>query len=107
MKSSHRHTTIAGLALSPFVVPKLDFALHVTEVDFERRFGADLPEHQRADTVGGYLFTHLGRLPEQGEVTRVGKLEFKVLILKGTRIKLLEIRRLDKAPGNDKQVDDQ
>lgn len=69
--------------------------------DFNRRFGVELPEDGLADTVGGYLFTHLGRLPKVAETIIIGQLEFRVLRIKGTRISLLEIRKLSDPAAED------
>ena len=61
--------------------------------DFNRRFDAKLPEDQRADTVGGYVFTYLGRLPAAGEKVRIDSLEFEITKICGTRIDWMLVRR--------------
>jgi putative hemolysin len=61
--------------------------------DFNRDFGAKLPEDHRADTIGGYVFSQLGRLPTAGEKVRIEALEFEITKLRGTRIDWMLVRR--------------
>ena len=53
-------------------------------------------------TIGGYVFSLLGRLPVVGDVIEDGELEFRVLEMDGARIKRLKVNKKDssKAPTN-------
>lgn len=53
-------------------------------------------------TIGGYVFSLLGRLPVVGDVIEDGELEFRVLEMDGARIKRLKVNKKDssKAPAN-------
>jgi putative hemolysin len=68
-------------------------------VDFNSDFGASLPEEGHADTVGGYVFSQLGKLPRPGEVVRLDDLEFRILTVVGPRIDRMRVRKLPTEPG--------
>lgn len=53
------------------------------------KFGLDLQESDEYHTIAGFLLDHLGRLPEEGEKTVIGDLEFRVT--KMAAMKILEI----------------
>ena len=53
--------------------------------DFNTAFGSKLPE-ESADTVGGYLIAHLGRLPKRGESMQIEGLRFQVLRADSRRV---------------------
>ncbi len=55
--------------------------------------GISLPREQ-ATTLGGFIFYHLGSIPEPGTRFRVGDLEFTVETVIGRRIGRVEIRRV-------------
>lgn len=55
----------------------------------------------RYDTIAGYLLSHVGRLPEQGEVFTVEGLEFKVLEVHRHRIVRLAVKLL---PGHEEPL---
>lgn len=67
---------------------------------FEERVGADLltdEDDEEIDTLGGFIFVTLGRVPKRGEVvSHECGLEFEVLDADPRRIKRLRVRR--KAP---------
>ncbi len=49
-----------------------------------------LPEED-FDTLGGFIYHQLGRLPEKGDTTRYENLAFKVAALDGKRIKQIQV----------------
>jgi len=51
---------------------------------------------EQATTLGGFIFYHLGTIPEPGTKFSVGKLEFSVETVVGRRIGRVEIRRKDR-----------
>lgn len=69
--------------------------------DFEAAIGTRLDlgsEHDDVDTVGGLVFTLLGRIPLPGERVDIpGGLEFEILDSDRRRVKRLRVRRRDAA----------
>lgn len=65
--------------------------------DFNSAFSTTLPEDGRADTVAGYVFNHLGRLPVKRERILIDDLEFEIISLVGARIDMMKVRRI--SPG--------
>jgi CBS domain containing-hemolysin-like protein len=55
---------------------------------------AELPEHDDYDTVAGYVFSRLGRIPPVGEKVEVDGMEFTVLRGDARRIDRLQLRVL-------------
>ncbi len=65
----------------------------VTEIgDFNRHFGCDLPATE-ADTVGGLVINHFGRVPKRGEAASIGGLRFQVLRADSRQVHLLRVER--------------
>ena len=61
--------------------------------DFNAAFGTHLSD-EAADTIGGYLIKHLGRLPKRGESVVMEGLRFQVLRADGRRVYTLLVDRL-------------
>ena len=55
-------------------------------------FGIEI-ERDDFDTVGGFVFNHLGKMPSVGDEIRVDELLLKVVSVLGRRIKKVRIRR--------------
>ena len=68
--------------------------------ELNRRFGLDIPSGE-PDTLGGYVMSLFGDVPELGEHIDDGRLEFRVLKLSGRRIDALQVRRLPRASAPD------
>lgn len=68
------------------------FTVHaLTPVDeFNEYFGTQFSEEE-FDTIGGLLTGELGRLPEMGEVHRLGDIEFEVVRADNRRLHLLSL----------------
>ncbi len=47
-----------------------------------------------SDTLGGYIFVQLGRLPTVGETIETSQLQLRVESLEGRRIRKVYVRRL-------------
>lgn len=62
--------------------------------DFNAAFGSDF-SNEEADTVGGMVLHHLGRVPMRNEVIEIGGARFKVLRADSRRLYTLLV---DKAP---------
>jgi magnesium and cobalt transporter len=60
--------------------------------DFNAAFGTQLSD-EAADTVGGYLIKHLGRLPKRGESVLIDGLRFQVLRADSRRVYTLLVDR--------------
>jgi CBS domain containing-hemolysin-like protein len=55
------------------------------------------------DSVGGLVFSHLGRLPEEGEKIRVGSLEMQVLQVARRRVTRLKVHRSPEVVDEDRR----
>lgn len=64
-----------------------------TLADFQAAFECDLGPSE-ADTIGGYIVQHLGRLPRRGEQIELGGLRFQVLRADSRRVHTLRVARL-------------
>lgn len=73
----------------------VDGSISVTE--FNDEFAAELPTEE-SDTLGGLIYTHLGRLPRVGDRIRIGNVELMVMALDGRRIKQVRALKLPQAP---------
>lgn len=73
----------------------VDGRVHVDELNAE--FSFDLPEDEDFDTVGGFVFSELGRIPASGEQFRWRDLDFTVLEADKRRIIKLRIHH-DRSP---------
>jgi len=73
----------------------------VTIEDFEQKIGRDFAsadEEDEVDTLGGLVFTLVGRVPERGEIIyHPDGLEFEVKDADPRRVKTLKIRTLSKS----------
>lgn len=61
----------------------------------EELMGVEFAKEFEQVTIGGYVFSLLGRLPEVGDVVQTGILEFSVLAMDGARIKRLKAHKMD------------
>ncbi|HZP56833.1 MAG TPA: CNNM domain-containing protein [Dehalococcoidia bacterium] len=57
-------------------------------------FGFETDDQQDYDTVGGFVYHHLGKVPVAGDEVRVDGLTLRVLSVLGRRIKKVRARRL-------------
>ncbi len=75
-------------------VYELDGILDLESV--EELMSVHFDEECEQVTIGGYVFSLLGRLPEVGDVVRDEILEFSVLAMDGARIKRLKVQKITK-----------
>ncbi|MGB5107415.1 MAG: hemolysin family protein [Candidatus Zixiibacteriota bacterium] len=61
--------------------------------DFNKLFETELNE-ETADTVGGFVVDHIGRVPKQGEKINVNGLQFEITTVKGPRIERMRVRKM-------------
>ncbi len=65
--------------------------------DFNLHFESALPDAD-ADTVGGLLINHFGRVPKRGESALIGSFRFQVLRADSRQVHLLRVERAVAAP---------
>ncbi len=70
--------------------------------DFNNLCQVGLPTDE-SDTLGGYIFVQLGRLPTVGETIETSQLELRVDSLEGRRIRKVYVRRL--SPDEQEEAD--
>ncbi len=61
--------------------------------DLNDQFGLELPEDEDYDTVGGFVFSHLGYIPKTGESFEYDNISFTVKAAEARRIKRLRISK--------------
>ncbi|MHC4720593.1 MAG: hemolysin family protein [Planctomycetota bacterium] len=61
--------------------------------DLNEEFELSLPEDEDYDTVGGFVFSHLGYVPKSGEAFDYENLNFTISSAEARRIKRLRIRK--------------
>ncbi|THD68848.1 HlyC/CorC family transporter [Robertkochia marina] len=68
------------------------------EVDYiNEEYKLDLPESENYETLGGLVVSHLGDIPEKGEILRIDQYEFTILEVTNTKINLLQLKVLGEA----------
>lgn len=72
---------------------------HVSVVNEE--LGVELPESENFDTIGGYVFSTLGRMPRRGQTLTHGNVELRVIDADDRRIKKVELRVLSRTADDD------
>ncbi len=61
--------------------------------DIEEELDIEFPEDRDYDTLGGYIFFSLGKIPEEGEAVYFANWNFEVKSIVDNRIKTVEARR--------------
>lgn len=75
---------------------ELDGGLRIEEANSELGLGFPVGQYE---TVAGFVLSHLGRIPRQGEHLRYRDLKLSILEMKGVKIeKILVIREVNAAP---------
>jgi putative hemolysin len=67
--------------------------------DLNHLFHADLDDEE-VDTVGGFVFNHLGKMPLPGDEVQVDGILVHVLEVQGNRIKKVRVEKLATEPAN-------
>lgn len=62
--------------------------------ELNEKLGIDL-ECEEADTVGGIIFTMLGRIPIVGDRVRLNSFELEVILMEGHRIEKMRLTKLE------------
>ena len=69
----------------------------MTIKDFNERFGARIPADEQYETIGGFLHTTSGRIPELNEEIPYEHLAFTIIKKSQRRIRLVRLRRIPEA----------
>ncbi|NIP23627.1 MAG: CBS domain-containing protein [Phycisphaerae bacterium] len=64
--------------------------------DLNDQFELNLPEDEDYDTIGGFVFSHLGYIPKTGESFEYENLKFTIASAEARRIKRVKIARTEK-----------
>jgi len=70
--------------------------------DLNEMLETDLP-NEGFETLGGFIYDHLGRIPSEGEGFQTANLEIKILKVEGQRIAQVQIKRLPLLNGQDEK----
>ncbi len=76
--------------------------VHLHEIN--ERLGLSLPEHENFDTIGGFVFHELGRIPTVGEELIWHEVRIKVLEATRRRINRVRIQLTDGKKGDERGV---
>lgn len=71
--------------------------------DFNELLDIELPTED-SDTLGGFIFTHLGRVPEAGEVIQHPVLTMRVDSIEGRRIRKVHVTRRHEDTGDSRET---
>lgn len=71
----------------------VDAKMSISEM--EHNLGVTLPEEEEYDTLGGFLFARLGKVPGPGEVLRENGVELTVLEADGRRVHKVRLTPID------------
>jgi magnesium and cobalt transporter len=74
------------------VTAEVDARIHIDELN--RLLGTQLPEDAGYDTLGGFVSTHLGRIPESGATFEFGNSSFTVLDAEPQRVNRVKVHLL-------------
>ena len=66
----------------------------VSTEDVDEIFGTSI-DGTEVDTVGGYVYHSLGRIPQAGDIVETGHLHIEVVSMLGRRLRKLRIHRID------------
>ena len=77
----------------------VDAGVHVDDLNEELDLG--IPENENYDTIGGFLFSNMGRIPAVGDTFDVAGVHFEVTSADARRVHRLQLRLSDKGAGGD------
>lgn len=72
----------------------LDMDSRVYIDDLNSDYDFDLPEDEDYDTIGGFVFSHLGYIPKTGETFEYNNLRFSITSAEARKIKRVRIEQL-------------
>ncbi|MBW8001426.1 MAG: HlyC/CorC family transporter [Planctomycetes bacterium] len=62
--------------------------------DLNDQFDLDLPEDEDYDTIGGFVFSHLGYIPKTGEKFDYENLKFNITSAEARKVKRIKIQKI-------------
>lgn len=66
------------------------------EVDYiNEEYKINLPENENYETLGGLIVNHLGEIPEEGEIVKIGQFQFEIKEVSNTKIDLISLKLID------------
>ena len=68
---------------------EVDARIHIDELNAE--FGVELPEDEDYDTIGGFIFSHLGYIPKSGQSFEANNLKFTIISAEARKINRVRI----------------
>ncbi|MDA8084849.1 MAG: hemolysin family protein [Nitrospiraceae bacterium] len=66
--------------------------------DLNEDYSFEIPESNEYDTLGGFLISHLQRLPSVGDVFQVDGHRFTIVTMKGRRVLKIKVERVPEDP---------
>jgi CBS domain containing-hemolysin-like protein len=79
-------------------------AASVTTENVEELFDTRLTDSSEVDTLGGYIYRSLGRIPQTGDIVHTDKLRIEVVSTLGRRLRKLRIDRVVEEPAASHQA---
>ena len=73
---------------------EVDARIHVSDLNEE--LSVEVPESDDYETIGGWVFSHLGRIPQTGDRFETEQLEITILAADPRRIERLRVKVLDR-----------
>lgn len=71
---------------------EVDARIHIDELNAE--FGVELPEDEDYDTIGGFVFSHLGSIPRSGQSFEANNLKFTITSAEARKINRIRIQKI-------------
>jgi putative hemolysin len=71
--------------------------------DLNEDHGFDIPESNEYDTIGGFLISHLQRIPTVGDSYQTGTTKFTIVNMKGRRILKIKAEQMPAPPSEDEE----
>jgi CBS domain containing-hemolysin-like protein len=70
---------------------EVDARTHIDDLNSD--FDFDLPEDESYDTIGGFVFAHLGYIPKTGKVFDYKNITFTITAAETRRIKRVKLQK--------------
>jgi len=71
--------------------------------DLNEDHGFDIPESNEYDTIGGFLISHLQRIPTVGDSHQTETTKFTIVNMKGRRILKIKAEQIPAPPSEDEE----
>ena len=81
---------LASIQLLSDGLVSVDASVHIDDLNEELSLG--IPENENYDTIGGFLFSSMGRIPKVGDTFALEGVHFEVTSADGRRVHRLQLR---------------